>query len=354
VPVGVATGLAFTAKVSGALLFAGLVLAFASRAARPHLRTVAPWAALIVALMLASPVVSDEWSRGMPMLRHRLVDVPLVPSVRNLLALLGGQLVYVGPVVLFGAVRVARDLWTRRREDAVAWMLAATTLAALPLVLLCLLSRAAEPHWIAPLFLALPVHLARHWERFVETFSRAFQRAAVASGAALVALAHVYVLTPLAPRLHGDKYVARYDNANELNARDKGIPLVRRALAETAAGFSGETQAHGDQQPAIVVGPHWTVCAQLHAALPRSVLVGCDGPAPADFERWVPRATWSQASTILYVTDDRFEDAQPTFPGLRRDVDWRSVLFRGGHVAREITVVRWQRSAAAANAPLPR
>jgi hypothetical protein len=341
---GAATGLAFDAKVSAALLFVGVAFAFGLRAARPHLRTVAPWAGLAIAAVLVSPVVLDEVNRGLPMLGHRLLDTPLAPSARNLVALLGGQLAYVGPVLLWGAVRVARDLLGHRRDDAVSWLLAATTLAALPLVVLCLVSRAAEPHWIAPLFLALPLHLARHWESMASTFSRAFCSATLGSGAALVAAAHVYVLTPLAPRLLGHRYVARYDIANELYAWEKGLPLVRRALTESAA--SGEP-------PPIVVGPHWTVCAQLHAGLPGSVLVGCDGSATADFERWLPRATWMQAPTILYVTDDRFDDVPHALPARRRDVDWRTLMFRGGRVARQITVVRWQRSAAAQTSPLP-
>jgi hypothetical protein len=335
---GFAMGLACDAKASGVLLLAAFAVAFGSRTARPHLRSTAPWAALGLALVLASPVAVDEVARGMPMLRHRLVDVSLAPSLRNVLALVGGQLGYVGPVLLWGAFLVGRDLWARRHDDAVSWWLVSTTVASAPLVILCLVSPVAEPHWIAPLLLALPVHMARSWERATPIVSRAVRRAAFASGAFLVAAAHVYVLTPLAPRLLGARYVPRYDIANDLYAWEKGLPLVRRALAESAAS---------DHDPPIVVGSHWTVCAQLHAGLPASVLVGCDGAAPADFERWLPRSTWSQASTILYVTDDRFPDATPPFATRQRGAAWNGVIFRGGHIAREITIVRWERLASA-------
>src|SRR5262249_44733668 len=68
---GGAMGLAFNAKGAGALLTAGGAAAFGSRAARPPLRTIAPGAALALTAVLVWPVVSDEVSRGMPMLRHR-------------------------------------------------------------------------------------------------------------------------------------------------------------------------------------------------------------------------------------------------------------------------------------------
>jgi hypothetical protein len=271
------------------------------------------------------------------MLHHRLADVPLAPSLRNVLAVFGGQLAYVGPVLLWAAFLVARDLWAHRRDDAFSWLLAVTTLSCLPLVVLCLLSRVAEPHWIAPLWLALPVHLARNWERATPIVSRALARASVITGLLFTALVHVYVLTPLAPRLLGSHYVPREDIATDLYAWRTGLPLVLRALSETAT----------DGDPPIVIGPHWTVCAQLHAGLPASVLVGCDGSQPADFEQWLPRATWTQASTILYVSDDRFPAASPELVARKSDAQWHSQLFRGGKLAREITIVRWQRYASA-------
>src|SRR6185503_8948791 len=71
---GVAAGLACDAKISAVLLLAGLTWTWASRHARPHRRTLAPWAGFAIALLVSSPVVTDEIARGFPMLKHRLID----------------------------------------------------------------------------------------------------------------------------------------------------------------------------------------------------------------------------------------------------------------------------------------
>ena len=96
---GLLVGLAFLAKVSGALLGIALLVTLLSRGARGRLRTFAPWGALGLGLVLATPVVLWEAKHGWPMLTHRLVSSQAQAgfSLRNLGALLGGQLAYVSP-----------------------------------------------------------------------------------------------------------------------------------------------------------------------------------------------------------------------------------------------------------------
>jgi hypothetical protein len=213
---GFVAGLATDAKVSGLLLVLGLAFGWSSPAAARHRKTIAPWSGLAVALVVLSPIVADEISRGFPMLRHRLVDTQkeVGLSARNLLALVGGQLVYVTPPLVWAALKLGRDLYRRRADDAISSMLWGLVLAASPLVVLSSLSKVAEPHWIAPLFLPLPLHLARAMERLTGENSRrdlrsasgdssrrdlrsasvvispALRRAAVGVGLFSVALAH--------------------------------------------------------------------------------------------------------------------------------------------------------------------
>jgi hypothetical protein len=335
---GAAAGLACDAKVSGACLLAGLVLAWGSRHARPHLRTSAPWAGLLLALIVLSPVVIDEVGRGFPMLRHRLIDTQKEAglSFRNLGALLGGQLLYVTPPILLGAYFAARDLHRRRQDDAASYLLWSTTITSLPLVALCLVSRVAEPHWVAPLYLALPVHLARH----PSLLHPRIAKSSVAVGATIVALAHAWVLLPLGPWLLGRKYEPRYDLANDLYAWRRSVPVVREALVASAT-----------ETPPIVVGPHWTVCAQLHAALPASVLVGCRSDIPDDFARWLPASTWQNAPALVYVSDDRFPLPTDLLQRRRIEGTWSVEVRRGGHVVRRITI--WQLVASALTLSVP-
>jgi hypothetical protein len=116
------------------------------------------------------------------------------------------------------------------------------------------------------------------------------------------------------------------------------MPLVRQAL--------DAAQAEG--VPVVVVGPHWTVCAQLRAALPASVFVGCAGPREDDFDRWLPPATWRLAPAIVYVSDDRFDDDDDlaqTFPERSVAAALRGQVRRGGMTVRRITVHRLDRAA---------
>ena len=329
---GLAAGLACDAKASGALLLAGLVLAWGSRQARAHLRTLAPWAGLAVALVVVWPVVEGEVAGGFPMLRHRLIDTQkgAGPSLRNLGALLGGQLVYVTPPLLAGAFLAARDLHERRHDDAASRLLWWVTVATLPLVLLCCISRVAEPHWVAPLYLALPIHLARR-AGDAPLIGTGIARSAVAIGGTLVALAHAWVLFPIGPKLLGESYVPRYDLANDLFAWDAALPTIRRALVESS---------HSKQPAIFVVGPHWTVCAQLHAALAHHVLVGCHAEVPDDFARWLPPSIWRRAPVLLYVTDDRFGPRPDELRDHRTDFSWQAEARRGGAVVRRFTITR--------------
>jgi hypothetical protein len=170
----------------------------------------------------------------------------------------------------------------------------------------------------------------------------ALARAAVATSTVVLMLAHAWVLLPLGPRLLGSSYVARYDLANDLYAWESALPVLRRALVESA---------DSDLPPAVVVGPHWTVCAQLHAALPPSVLVGCHAEIPDDFERWLPSATWKRAPVLLYVTDDRFDTEPVELRNRRVDGTWHASVRRGGAIVRRITITRLIASAVASTVP---
>jgi hypothetical protein len=337
--VGFAAGIAFDAKVSGALLLAGLVLSYARGSARAHLRTLAPWAAMALLLIVVSPVVVLEIERGLPMVRHRLVATQrgMGPSLRNAGALVGGQLAYLTPPVLWGVWLLSRDLWRRRRDDAETWLLVCVTAASLPLLLACLFSRVAEPHWPAPIYLGLVLHFARFPDVITTRLARA---GAIVAGLA-TAVVMAWVLLPVGPWLLPGH--ARYDLANDLYAWPKAMPLVRQALRESAERPAA---------PPMVVGSHWIVCAQVHAALPGSVLVGCNSPEKDDFDDWLPRAVWQEARVILYVTDSRLRDLDDRIPAaFHTDRIWTTEIRRGGAVVRQVRVLRLIRSAATRRCP---
>jgi Dolichyl-phosphate-mannose-protein mannosyltransferase len=344
---GVLAGAAASSKASGVLLIVALLVTYASPLLRKHATTLWPWAGLLAGLVIVLPVVSFEARTGWPMVHHRLVSTQAGagPSLRNVAAVLGGQLAYLSPLLSIALVWLGVDLFRHRKDDAASTLLFhATAIPFVPLLVLSLWSRVAEPHWLAPALLALPLHYARRLEStdapargrgtpFV--FQRRFARAAAGIALVMVALVHAWVLVPSLVRLAPASFDPRFDIANELF----GWPDAVSAVEEIAVDESARGEI-------VIVGPHWIVCAQLHARLGSRFRVGCATPIPDDFDTWTPRETWRKADKIIYVTDARFEtDPSKTFPDRIVARRSRITVLRGGRVARVFTLSLLERSA---------
>jgi hypothetical protein len=326
---GLLAGIAASSKVTGLALFGALALAYASRPARAHGRTVAPWAGLAAGAVVLQPIVAFEARTGWPMLRHRLVDTQghAGLSLLNVGALLGGQLVYLSPLIAVLAAFAVREAW-RGRGDAVGGLLwSCFAVPAAALVPLCLWSRVAEPHWMAPAFIALVPAVARA----TAGPSRRWVVASCGSAAAMVAAVHAWVLVPGAVRLAPASYDPRLDLSNELQGWPEAVDAVREEVARASvAGTDGE------RNDVAVVGPHWVICAQLEAALRDEIRVGCDTPVRDDFDDWWPRSRWHAADLLVWVSDSRFgPPAVLTHAPLRQ----REVrIERAGRVVRVFTI----------------
>jgi hypothetical protein len=325
---GVLAGVAAASKVSGATLLLALVVATVASPARPHARTLAPWVGLAAGALLLWPVLSFEARHGWPMVRHRLVDTQASAglSLRNAAALVGGQVAYLSPLVVWLAGLAARDLW-RGRGDAVGTLLLCACVFPLAALLpLSLWSRVAEPHWLAPALLSLAPAAARA----PRGPPHRLVLAAVCLAGAIVAAVHAWVLVPELVRLAPRSYDARLDLANELYGWEKAV----RAVREEALASSTPGSATGDVS---VVGPHWVVCAQIDAALRGDFAVGCDTPVRDDFDDWWPRDRWKSADVIVWVTDARF-GPPPSLPDYALQRLRHVTIERGGRVARVFTI----------------
>jgi hypothetical protein len=351
---GLFAGVGASAKISGGLLMIALALAYLTiargtddRAARAA-RSPWPWAGLAAGAVVLAPLVLYEARLGAPMLRHRFVDTQIGAglALRNLGALLSGQLAYLSPLAAFAALVVARDL-VRHRDDDVAsrvlfWSFAVPIV---PLTALCLWSPVAEPHWIAPPLLALPIHAARRASEAVTLVSRRLVVATASVACLFTAAAHAWVLVPASARLMPESVDPKVDIASELFGWPQAIDAVREQMLLAATPFDPEGRE------AVVVGPHWTVCAQLQAALP-GVRVGCATPTTDDFDRWLPRESWRRAEHVLFVTDNRFGgDGAEQLPALVRVSHARVRVMRGGRVARTFELYLYSRREQADNGP---
>jgi hypothetical protein len=201
------------------------------------------------------------------------------------------------------------------------------------LSVLCLWSRVAEPHWMAPATLALVPAMARA----AAVPSRRFTTVAAALASALVAAVYAWVLVPQSLRLAPASYDARLDLTNELYGWPAVFSAVRNEIAAQWAPGLGEV---------AVVGPSWVVCAQLDADLRGDVHVGCDTSIGDDFDRWWPRDRWRSADSIVWVTDERF-GGLPDLPAHALFALRRIRVQRAGRVVRVFTVAVFVRRAPA-------
>ena len=334
---GLLAGTAGAAKVSGLLLPVAIVATLAAPPGRPHARTPWPWAGLALGAVVLAPIVLFEVRTGAPLLRHRLVDSQAGAglSLRNLGALVGGQLAYVSPLLLALAFLAARALFRRWFRDPIdTFLFFATAIPVVVLVPLMLWSRVAEPHWLAPAFLALPIAAARPPAL---TPLRWLYVSGVALGLAATVFVHAWVLVPDAFKF-ARPADTRLDISNELFGWDEAERTVRELLASQPSASE-----------VVVVGPHWTVCAQIHARLGAGVRVGCMTKIRDDFDDWLPRASWQKADKILYVSDNRFEeDPTKVFPDRAASRRARASVFRGGRLARTFTMTLFEGAAHAA------
>ncbi|MGE0323786.1 MAG: ArnT family glycosyltransferase [Polyangiaceae bacterium] len=334
---GACLGLGILSKISMLLLLPVLFVSLRSEQGRRHVRTLAPWGALLIMGVLCWPFVRYEVQHDYPMWHHRLVSTQGASgfSLRNLGALIGGQLLYVTPPFLIAGYYIVRQL--DRSDFKQALLLHATWIPALPLGVLCLWSKVAEPHWLGPCYLALCIGASV----VPAAIGRRVWISSAAVGGLAILLSAAWVGTDLPPRVLGKAYEARYDLANDMYAWDAGLRLVKESITDA--------ELHNLGSPAPpVVGPHWVICAQLEAGLQRRVQIGCRTPAGDDFRSWYPEAQWWNAARILYVTDDRFavttEQLLTEFPDRRVVSKKRTTIIRGRVPVRQIEVTLLERN----------
>jgi hypothetical protein len=286
---------------------------------------------VIAAAAGVAPVLLWNRAHGWAGVLHRLVWTQAGAgfSLRNLGALLGGQLLYVGPLMLL-LLGLAVSTAVKRRTTGDQTATACRTLlaASLPTLgmtyLLVLWSDVAEPHWPAAGYLPL-FPLAAGW--VVAAGRRWVRLAWCAVGCGLIAFAalNVLVLTPLVPMVTpASRYEPRFDLSNEL----RGWPEVAEAIRKN----------HPTKKP--VVAAFYTQCSQLTFALsrPDDPPVRCISPQTDDFDIW-HGPFHMPATGALFVTDNRFDyRAEALLPGARPKTRTAVQIARGKTLVRRFEI----------------
>ena len=336
---GLLAGVSIAIKASGILLFASLLFVYVR--APVERRRLWPWAGLSAGSVVFAPIIAYEAKMGWPMLRHRFIETQTGAGValKNIGAVFGGQLLYLSPVIAFMVVLIARDLIRHRNDDDASKVLFATfAIPIIPLALLSIWSPVAEPHWLAPPLLALPIHAARR----ATILKPRLLMIGIPIAAAFTALVYLWVLIPDVSKLRPSSVDAKGDITNELYGWPSAVASIRQARLTQA------TPADPDGKSVVLVGPHWTICAQLQAAYP-DMRVGCATPVPDDFDGWLPRDQWKQADVVLWVTDTRFPgDGSAELPLLTQISQSKVRTMRAGRPARVFSLYLYARRGQAA------
>jgi len=323
--IGLVLGAALLAKYTNALLLLAFVVYILVHRRRWILTYLIP--ALLTTVACATPIIIWNHAHGWSSLLHRLVWTQGEAgfSLRNVGALLGGQLLYVSPVIMVLVVLAMIRLWKERKDDASRLLSLIVWIPAIALWILCLWSSVAEPHWPAVAYLPVIALLARAWvaPRSSSRLKRLLRAGTITAGV-FTAIGLLMVSTTLATRL--GLVEPTTDITNELRGWDEAAAKIIEVTPEDA----------------LVVGPHWTVCAQLEWALQGQRQVSCLSHEIDDYDEWLPVHPRDPGTydRLHYVTDDRFRDHDAYVLTLEARLLSMVEIERGGKVVRTFRIYK--------------
>lgn len=306
---GLALGAAMLSKYTGVFLGLGGVLAvIGHRPWRHHLRTVHPYVASAVALLMFSPVVLWNARHDWVSFRFQFVDrfADHAMGFDTVLAFIAFQLVVLTPFV--GAaliVLAARVLRSRRRALTARWWFMLSFSAPL-FGVIAYKSLRSEVHinWTAPMYLSLFPGMAylvlAHWRR-LRLRGRGFDWVPGMQWTAGVCLGInvclVVFLMVLQPRLLWWKAFGPWP---ELAAAVE----IREDLVEHQSGDEPLIIADGKYRLASVLAFYRTPLESDEAASDFTTSQWILGQNGLGYAYWMQREAWA-GRTCLYVTDDR-------------------------------------------------
>ena len=316
---GVLLGFAFLAKYTAVLLVPAVLLYFASsRSTRRWLTRPSFYAGGAVALLLASPVLLWNASRGWPSVRLHLLDrvavaVPVAGEntvnhlveisssngtslLQSVARVLVGQLFAYSPLLApLLAAALVRALWRARRDGVDLFLTAFSWPVLVPLWAAMVAFNDAEQHWtmvgLVPAAIA-----AGGWIDEASVLAGRLRKVAATGVAAsavvlffIIVHAHSEVVLRAFSRTH---YDPKADIVNELAGWDQ----VRSGLTRAATAVPG---------PVVLAGNHYALCGRMFYEMQDSPRVYCPTTKRSAFDFFGRRETPPDATVIALTTDIR-------------------------------------------------
>jgi 4-amino-4-deoxy-L-arabinose transferase-like glycosyltransferase len=289
---GILGGLAMLSKYTGVFVFVG-VLAYVLTVpqARRHLLSPGPWLAVVVALVIFSPVLvwnAQHGDVGMSFQTRRLPGGSDVHPMW-LLEFLGGQALYLFPLLFVPfAMALLRALSTGRREPH-GWLIA--LIAAGPILLFNVVSLFAhsQPHWPMPGWVFTIVLFGRDAAILAAQRPRFARRYMAWSGGIVAALLAALIWQTLRGGLIPASADPRVDvTLDLLDWRELKPELTTRGLLGSDA---------------VVASPIWMTAGKVSYALGPDIPVVCVCGDPQQFRYRYDQRQWSGRDMPVIVPE---------------------------------------------------
>jgi hypothetical protein len=263
--VGLWMGLGFLSKYTALFQLLSWAVFFALwPPARKHLRRPGPYAALLVNLICALPVLFWNW-------QHQWITVTHVadrgglssawqPTLRYLFEFIGAEAGLLNPIFFVATVWAAIAFWRRGRYDPrLVYFLSMGAPLFLAYLLYSFRSRIL-PNWIAPSVLPLFCLMVIYWDtrwRLGAARIKPWLIAGLALGFVTVMLGHD---TNLIKKLTGQMLPVNLDPLH----RVRGWRDVARVAGEARQGLLAEGK------PVFIIGDHYSLVGEISFYLPEA------------------------------------------------------------------------------------
>ncbi|MBF0169753.1 MAG: glycosyltransferase family 39 protein [Nitrospinae bacterium] len=336
---GAVIGIGMLGKYFAVLLIPStLILVAAIPEYRFWFRRIEPYLMAPVGLLFFSPVFFWNFANDWPSFRFHLTDRHhgAAFEYRNFEQLIGGQLLYMSPVIL---VLLLMAVWSgfrkaREGDRRYALLVSFSAPTLLFFYVVCAWTNESEPHWPAFGYLTamimLPALGLDAWRTMAPgAFMRrvrAYQIGVGFAGLMFVAF-YIHVFYPILP------IKPKYDLVNELYGWDAvGVALLEE---------QGRLEADGVPHEKIFgLAHHWVLCAQMLFATGDRLPVSCMNQKVDQFDFWDDEKSLI-GKTALVVTDLRFEETPDQLYRFATSRKLREIpLVRGGEEVRRFTIWR--------------
>ena len=286
--------------------------------------------AILVAIISSLPVIYNEYINGWPSLLFHTAERhgSFFPSINFLTQTLGGQILYVSPIIYFILLYTLYLSFKRSTKEYFnSWSFVFWTsfpyLAFFYIVMSC--TREAEPHWPVVGYLPLlsataaliveQISKIKDSDKYKKDIKKSIYRLLPLrikflwiTGAGLplllLILVHVHIFTNVFFPLLPNSYKPKYDLSNELFGWDVVGEQINSYLKEISSKEKNNTDVKSKEDNIEVASYHYTMCSQAMFSL-KNKPVYCLNKRKDQFD-YFGLGKINYKKSVLFFNDNRY------------------------------------------------